>query len=336
LGSPKSPKVSDVRMYLKKFLGDPRVVDINPILWWFVLNFIVLPFRPKKSARAYSRIWSEKGFPLIYITKSFAEKLTKYVDKNIEINYGFILSKPTFEDIFSKWIEEPVEKRAKKVLILPQFPQYSEATVASAIDDFSKVLKGATNIPSFEFINDYHCSKAFIDNSVIEIEKHLEKCETNQLVISFHGIPLRRVTDKKDLYYKQCLETFVLIRNKVTKISKDKIKFAFQSRFGREEWLKPYTSIMVEDLAREGNKNIAVYCPSFVVDCLETIDEIAFELNEDVEKHGSKINLIECLNDKKHWVEDYANFININVNGNMTQKLDLYYKVDEKEVFELC
>jgi protoheme ferro-lyase len=201
LGSPKSTKVSDVRAYLKEFLGDPRVVDINPILWKIILNLFVLPFRPKKSAEAYSRILQKDGFPLITNTEKVANSLKPLLDKNLELNHIFLLSSPRAKDVLDDWEREEVSTRAQKVLVLPQFPQYSEATIASVVDALGGEFKGRVNIPSFTVLNSYHRSKAFIDHSVRKIQESLEiHKDINEIVISFHGIPLRRVLKKKDLY----------------------------------------------------------------------------------------------------------------------------------------
>ncbi|MDA9793117.1 ferrochelatase [Bacteriovoracaceae bacterium] len=332
LGSPKSPKVSDVRIFLKRFLGDPRVVDINPFLWKVILNCFVLPFRPKKSAKAYKRIWSGNSFPLITNTEDFANAVSKHTAKNIEVNHCFLVSYPEVSDLLDQWQKQDWKERAQKVLVIPQFPQYSESTIASVFDAIGEAIKGQVNIPEITFVDHYHNSKAFIDNSVIQINKALSENSSDDLIISFHGIPLRRVLYKKDVYYRHCYETYFLIKQGVVGVAADNIHFTFQSRFGSEQWLGPSTDEYAISLAKAGSKNIAVYCPSFVVDCLETTDEIGTELGEELAAVSCQLNFIACLNDDEKWSQDFANFINVYVNGNLAEKEQLFYETDNNYI----
>jgi ferrochelatase len=333
LGSPKSTKVSDVREYLREFLGDPRVVDINPLLWKMILNLIVLPFRPKRSAQAYSRIYQKEGFPLVTNTVKVAEALRPKLDANLELNHAFILSTPRAGEILDDWEKEDPFSRAQRVLVLPQFPQYSESTIASVVDALGREFKGRVNIPTFTVVSSYHRSKAFIDHSVRKIRESMKlHPDMQELVISFHGIPLRRVLEKKDLYLLHCLETFELIRQKLG--AAIPVSMTFQSRFGSEVWLGPYTDKIVTKKIEGGVKKIGVYCPSFVVDCLETTDEIGNELGHEVKEHGGELVHVPCLNSDPEWIADYATFINTYANGNESQRYELFYKIDAKERYE--
>lgn len=333
LGSPESPKTHHVRSYLKEFLGDPRVVDLPRALWWIILNLFVLPFRPKKSGEAYSRIWDGEKFPLVENTRLFAKEVERHVDPNIEINYAFLLSEPRVPTVFKSWVEEDHDQRASKLVVLPQFPQYSEATIASVVDGLGKTFSKAVNIPDFEFISSYHRLKAFIDLGAKKIQEHIDLNTPDHIIISFHGIPLRRVTEKKDDYYFHCWETFVLLCDQV-QFDNEKIHFCFQSRFGSEQWLGPATDEFACDLAKNGAKTISVYCPSFVVDCLETTDEIGNELAEEVHEFNAKIDFIPCLNDDKDWAKAYAHYINTMVNQSKSDLEDLFYQVDKKKLRE--
>ena len=333
LGSPKTPTTKDVRSYLKEFLGDPRVVDINPLLWKIILNCFVLPFRPKKSAHLYSRIWDEKNksFPLISISESFVEKLrTHLVSDEVEIDLCFLLSHPKPLDVFAAWEQEDELTRADSVLLLPQFPQYSESTIASVFDNVAKDAKYLVNIPNLTFVSHYHNAKCFIDFYVRSIKKELD-LGFDELVISFHGIPLRRVLQKKDIYYRHCFETFTLIKQRL-EIADEKIHFTFQSRFGSEQWLGPSTEDYAIDLAKNGAKKIVVACPSFTVDCLETIDEIGNELSEEVHEFGTEVVSAKCPNDSDQWVSEYAHFIKTNLYGSEEEKRKLYYEIDNGEI----
>ncbi len=346
LGSPKSPKVSHVRSYLKEFLGDPRVVDINPLLWKIILNLFVLPFRPKRSAEAYSRIWDKEtqSFPLISITENFAKKVQASLPNkdNVEINHAFLLSPPRVSDVWDSWEKDlkESEQPATRLLAIPLFPQYSEATIASGMDGFAKVLSGRVKIPPFEFFTDFHRAKCFIDNSARQVNENLRRFKSEDggsdaLVISFHGIPKRRVIQKEDPYYQHCFETFKLLKERITEIDHDKIHMTFQSRFGSEEWLTPYTDGYCEELVESGHKRVAVYCPAFVADCLETVDEIGNELGEDLEKVGGKVQFIPCLNDDDQWCADFAGLIHHHCESDRQTISDQYYYLEKEDYKEM-
>ena len=332
LGSPKSDSIKDVRAYLKEFLGDPRVVDLPRFFWMIILNFFVLPFRPKKSAKAYSRIYDGESFPLITLTNSFVDKISPLLDENIEINSAFILSHPRIDDLLNEWEKEDFNYRANELVIIPQFPQYSESTVASVFDIVGVSFKDRVNIPDIRFITNYHKLKAFIDLSAKKIEDTLKDKSVDELVISFHGIPTRRVTEKKDEYYFHCYETFTLLKSKLSKEFADKIHMCFQSRFGQEKWLGPATDEFAIELAKSGSKSIAVYCPSFVIDCLETTDEIGNELREDLKEHSCELIAIDCLNDDDNWVRSYSTYINTLVNGSKKELESLFYQTNKNEL----
>ncbi len=353
LGSPKSTKVSDVRSYLKEFLGDPRVVDINPLLWKIILNLFVLPFRPKRSAEAYSRIWDAKNqsFPLITITENFAKKVATFIPEKsrnyIEINHAFLLSSPRVSEVWNSWEEDLKAaqngqeiKPATRLLAIPMFPQYSEATIASGMDGFAHELAKRVKIPPFEFFTDFHRAKCFIDSSVRQINEHLLNFKntdghTDELVISFHGIPKRRVIQKEDPYYRHCFETFKLLVDRIEGIDRKNIHMTFQSRFGSEEWLTPYTDGYCRDLVKSGRKNIAVYCPAFVADCLETVDEIGNELGEELHELGGKVQFIPCLNDKDDWCQGFAQLITHHCESSRAEIYDQYYSLQKEDYKEM-
>ncbi|MFZ4714826.1 MAG: ferrochelatase [Bacteriovoracaceae bacterium] len=332
LGSPDSPKTGDVRRFLKEFLGDPRVVDINPLLWKIILYLFVLPFRPKKSAQAYSRIWNGKSFPLVDNTIQFTHKLANFLGQDYRVRYGFLVCEPRFDTVLDDWEALSYEERPRKLLLIPQFPQYSESTTASVFDILGGALKKRVNIPEIEFVNSYHTLKAFIDLSVKKIEESLKQNPADALVISFHGIPTRRVLTKKDVYYRHCFETYKLIKERVKGISQDKIHITFQSRFGSEEWLKPATDEYCEKLVKNGVKTMSVYCPSFVADCLETTDEIGHELKHSLHEHGCEMTAIACLNDDEDWAEAFAHFIKVKTEGNEQDLNQLFYAINDKEI----
>lgn len=333
LGSPKSTKVKDVRDYLREFLGDPRVVDINPLLWKIILNLFILPFRPKKSAQMYARILEKDGFPLVTNTEKVATALKPLLDSNLELNHIFLLTNPRANVVLDAWENEDVSTRAQRVLVLPQFPQYSEATIGSVVDALAGQFKNRVNIPTFTVVSCYHRSKAFIDHSVRKINESFKNHpDIQELVISFHGIPLRRVLKKKDVYLLHCLETYELIKAQLNLTIP--VSMTFQSRFGSEVWLGPYTDKMVVEKIERGVKKIGVYCPSFVVDCLETTDEIGHELAHEVKEAGGSLVHIPCVNSDPAWIKDYAHFINVYANGSEKDRQDLFYKIDATQRYK--
>ncbi|MGZ3788005.1 MAG: ferrochelatase [Bacteriovorax sp.] len=332
LGSPKSPKVSDVRAYLKEFLVDPRVVDINPFLWKIILTLFVLPFRPKRSAFLYSRIWDGSQFPLIAITEKFTAKVRRYLTSSkVEVNHAFLLSEPRVGQVWDAW--EKDSDPASKLKIIPMFPQYSEATIASGLDALGLEIKKRVNIPEISAVTNFHTTKAFIDNSVRQIDSYVESFRSggktiDKLLLTFHGIQKRRINQKRDVYYRHCYETFYLIRERVQSLPKEKIIMTFQSRFGSEEWLTPYTENTVIELVKLGEANLAVYSPSFVADCLETQDELGVELKETAHKHGGDIHFIPCLNDNEEWCRDFAKYVEHQCLASEVEREQDFYTVD--------
>lgn len=319
LGSPKTPSTKDVRAFLKEFLGDPRVLDISPILRKIILNLFILPFRPKQSAKLYRRIWDGKTFPLIENTEKLSQRLAdKFVGDNIEVEHVFLLSDPRFRDVWDKWEKEDVNTRAQKWLIVPLFPQYSAATTASVMDMFFNELKKRTQIPSFEFINDFYNSAAFIDPNKKIIKANMGTAK--DLVVSFHGLPKRRIIENKDPYYTQCFSTYKLISEDLKGVVSH---LSFQSRFGREEWLTPSTEDCVLELIDQGKKDIAICCPSFVSDCLETTDEIGHELKKLAKEKGANLTVIPCVNYEESWVEGFYDLLKAKIQGTKPKVYEL-------------
>ena len=342
LGSPENPTPKALRKYLRAFLGDPRVVDINPWLWKFILNFFVLPFRPRKSAKLYERIWDGKSFPLITNTAAFTDRVRKELKKIdpkgfVEVNHAFLLSPPFVNEIYDSW-ERDLKNGdgATKLLVIPMFPQYSESTIASGVDALAKELSKRVKIPTFEVITNFHRTHAFIDNSVSLVDSKIRELgnkgiKLDSLVISFHGMQKRRIVQKGDDYYRHCYETFRLITNKLKYLRPAQAVMSFQSRFGSEEWITPYTDDVVEGLIENGKKEIAVYSPSFVADCLETTDELGHELVNDAKEWGGNIYPIQCLNIEEQWCKDFAKYTFVQAEGSAQEKEDIEYKLSVRD-----
>ena len=289
LGSPTEPTPRALRKYLREFLGDPRVIDINPWLWKIILNCFVLPFRPRKSAELYARIWDGENFPLITNTENFTAQVRKELETldpegRVEVNHAFLLSSPRVNEVYDRW-EEDLDKGtgATKLMVIPMFPQYSESTIAAGIAGLAGELAKRVRIPTLEVITNFHRAHAFIDNSVRQLDAKLSELKENgisadRLIISFHGMQKRRIVEKKDPYYRHCYETFRLIVDRLEHLSPEQAVMTFQSRFGSEEWITPYTEAVVESFIKAGDKHLVIYSPSFVADCLETTDELGHEL----------------------------------------------------------
>ena len=338
LGSPEEPTPKALRKYLKEFLGDPRVIDINPWVWKLILYGFVLPFRPKKSAALYSRIWDGESFPLITNTANFTDNVRNELQKidpegYVEVNHAFLLSPPFIHDVYDSWEEDLKNGTgATKLLVVPMFPQYSESTIASGIDALAKEIGKRVKIPTFEVITNFHRTHAFINNSVVQIDKRIRSLradgiEPDRLLITFHGMQKRRIVEKGDDYYRHCYETFRLIIDRLTEIDKDRAIMTFQSRFGREEWITPYTEQVVEELIHNGHKELVLYAPSFVVDCLETTDELGHELREEALEWGGNIYPVECLNTDEQWCKDFALYTYTQAEGSAQAKEDIEYQL---------
>ncbi|QIM66136.1 ferrochelatase [Mannheimia granulomatis] len=281
LGTPDEPTTPAVKRYLKQFLNDPRVIDLPKIKWQAILNFIVLPKRSPKVAKLYKSVWSNQGSPLLAISREQQKAVQRYFDakgKNVVVELGMSYGNPSIESATDNLIKQGVER----IIVLPLYPQYSSTTTASVFDAFANGLKTQRKIVPFDFIHSYHNDSLYIEalaNS-IEIE------EDELLLFSFHGIPKRYETEG-DFYSKHCYETAELVTEKLG-LPRERWHLSFQSRFGDEEWLQPYTDETLEGFPEKGIKKVAVVCPGFSADCLETLEEIAEENRENFEKAGGE------------------------------------------------
>ncbi len=334
LGSPESPEVPKVRAYLREFLSDPRVIDRYRKIWKLILNLFILPFRPKESAKAYRRIWDGVSFPLLKHTEAFTRKVQSYVHPSIAVEHCFLLSKPRLEETLNRLLLE--NKKAEKLLFVPLFPQYSEATTASAVDAIFRALKNQVLIPDFEVITHFYNSKAFITSAAEKIQESLRKMESagialDRLILSFHGMPKRRIFEKKDPYYDQCLETARLLIERLPKFDSSKISVTFQSHFGNEAWLEPSTEEFLMRCIAEGAKNFAIFSPSFVADCLETNDALGFVLKNQA-MGAEHFTLIPSLNDDESWARAFAQWIETHAIGNLQDQEALVLPKSKQEI----
>ena len=300
LGSPNSPGTGDVRRFLREFLGDPRVVNLPRPLWWLILNFFVLPFRPRKSAHAYQTIWTEQGSPLVVFTKQLTEKLAaRYADENLLIDCAMRYGKPSLREKLQNFKSQEVDE----IQILPLYPQYSSTTTASIFDVVVEEFLGWRHLPSLRFISDYYASPMHTQALAASIREHWQQHgQAELLLLSFHGLPAK-LTEWGDPYFHHCQATGRLLAEQLG-LQDQQWKLVFQSRFGRTEWLKPYCVEVLQDLPKQGVKNIDIVCPGFAVDCLETLEEIALT-NRDIflEAGGESYRYIPALNASDSHVE---------------------------------
>ena len=295
LGTPDSTSWWDVRKYLKEFLSDRRVIEINPIIWQIILNLFILNLRPSKSAHAYKKIWFKETneSPLLYYTKSQSEKLKDKIEtKNIILDFAMRYGNPSIKSKLVKLKKEGCEN----IIILPLYPQYAAATTATVCDEVYRCLMQMRWQPSLQIIPHYESEPVYIDALVNSIKNKINDIEwkPDLIVASYHGIP-KSYFDKGDPYQCYCQKTSRLIKEKFNEVE---LKTTFQSRFGPKEWLKPYTDKAFESLPKEGVKNVLVICPGFASDCVETLEEIDIQGRESFIKHGGvNFDLVPCLND---------------------------------------
>jgi ferrochelatase len=306
LGSPTAPTTRAVRRFLADFLWDPRVVNLPRPLWWMILNFFVLPFRPSRSAKAYQKVWHEKGSPLTYMTRQLTEKVAEQLSaKGVVTDYVMRYGEPSMATQLRAFKNAGVTD----VIVLPLYPQYSSTTTASIYDDLIKELNQWRHLPSFQFISDYHQDNHYIAAIAESIEQAWCEQDKNELLImSFHGLP-EALTKWGDPYFHQCHKTADLIAEKLGLTEKEWM-IVFQSRFGKAEWLKPYCVDTLEKLPGQGIKTVDVVCPGFAVDCLETLEEIAME-NKAIfmESGGTAYRYISALNDSEAHVNVIINLL---------------------------
>ena len=303
LGSPKSSDVTDVKKYLYTFLTDPRLIDNvkRPLFWKALLRLIILPIRSTKSALAYKKIWRKDGIsPLYYHTKNFTDKLAKLHPEYI-FTCAYSYTKPTIEEGYKRLLEQG----CTDIKAIPMYPQYCEATTMSCWDSIQRAKKEYGEIP-VDFLYDYHDSSAYIQSISANLTtalKDFPHCE--KILFSYHGYPIRRVRHG-DKYLKHCLDSTELILQE-SKIEREKIQICFQSQFGRELWLQPKTEHILKECLKQNIKNIIIIAPGFVVDNLETLQELNIELRTIFEEMGGeKLVVVPCLNEQEQWVKLFS------------------------------
>ena len=303
LGTPDSTNWFDIRKYLKEFLSDKRVIEVNPFLWKIILNLFILNFRPSKTAKAYKEIWMKKEdmSPLRYYTIMQTKKLSeKMKEKNLIIDFAMRYGSPSIKNKMKSLQEFGCEN----IIILPLYPQYAAATTATVCDEVYRTLMNMRWQPSLQIIPHYESEPLYIEALKNSLEKKISKLnwKPDIVIASYHGIP-KKYFDKGDPYHCYCQKTTRLLSEKFKQIP---IQTTFQSRFGPQEWLQPYTDKTLEKLPGEGKKNVLVICPGFSSDCVETLEEISMQGKESfVKSGGSNFDVVPCLNDN----DDHINLL---------------------------
>lgn len=315
LGTPDEPTHGAVRRYLREFLSDPRVVELPRALWLLVLYIVILPFRPSRSARAYQKIWTDQGSPLLRISEDIAsslqEKLSQRFAGPVHAQLGMSYGRPSIPAALDRLYAEG----AKRIVVLPLYPQYSSTTTGSVFDATTAMLSQRRWVPELRFINHYHDSPGYIAALAASVTDHWDQHgRGDKLLLSFHGIPKQTLING-DPYHCQCLKTARLLANSLQLDDEDWL-FAFQSRLGRGEWLRPYADETIAELGRGGLGNLDVLCPGFAADCLETLEETAMQ-NRDIfrESGGGDPRYIPALNARDDHVAFLARLIEKHAGG---------------------
>jgi len=301
LGTPDAPTAPALRRYLAEFLSDPRVVEIPRTLWWLILHGIILRVRPAKSAAKYASIWTAEGSPLRVWTEKQTKMLTGYLGERghrVVVRHAMRYGQPSIAQAVDGLRSEGVQR----VLVLPLYPQYCAATTASVFDKLGEWIGRHRAMPGFRFVNHYHDHAGYIDALAAAVRQHwTANGRGDKLVLSFHGVP-RRSLLLGDPYHCECQKTARLLARRL-QLPAEQLAVTFQSRFGKAEWLSPYTEPTLVALAKQGQSRVDVMCPGFAADCLETLEEINQEARAAFLAAGGKeFHYIACLNDRHEWL----------------------------------
>ncbi len=317
LGTPEEPTAPAVRRYLKEFLSDPRVVEIPRAIWWLILNGIILNVRPKKSAEKYAAIWTPDGSPLKVHTEKQTKLLRGFLGQaghQVMVDYAMRYGQPSIPATLSRLKAEG----CTRILLLPLYPQYSSSATATALDAAYCWAQSIRNQPEIRTIRSFADHPGYIEALAASVREHWR---TNgrpslsyRLIMSFHGVP-RYTLDKGDPYHCECHKTGRLLAEALN-LGADEYQICFQSRFGRAEWLKPYTAPTLKTLGKQGVQRVDVVCPGFPADCLETLEEIAMEGKaEFLQAGGREYRYIPCLNERDDWIHALADLADTHLQG---------------------
>ena len=293
-----------MRRYLREFLSDRRVVELNRVLWWGILNFLILPRRPARSAALYRRIWTDKGSPLLLTTLEQARQLEEALEGRVRVEVGMRYGNPSI----GRAIDTLCGQGMDRILVFPMYPQYAAATTGSIYDAVGRHMAKRRVLPALRYVPPYYGHPAYISAWATLIREELARLpwKPEKLLVSFHGLPRRQV-DQGDVYRQHVETTTSLLVNELG-LQADEYELCFQSRFGKEEWLQPYTDSRLQELPKSGVRRIAAVCPGFVTDCLETLDEVGHEGKRlFLSSGGEDLHLVPCLNTHPAWLRAMTN-----------------------------
>lgn len=302
LGTPAAPDRRSVRRYLKQFLSDPRVVEFPRIPWWLILNLVILNVRPSRSAEAYRKVWTDNGSPLLDISKRQSAGVRAVLNEkygDVPVALGMRYGQPSIESA----LDELAERSPRDLIVLPLYPQYSGSTTGSVFDEVADCLKRQRWVPGIHFIGAYHDDPRYIRALAASVQRHrAEHGAGDHLLMSFHGVPKRYLL-AGDPYHCHCHKTARLLAEALG-LADEQWSLAFQSRFGREEWLRPYCDEVLSGLPGRGVRKLDVICPGFAADCLETLEEVNMQYRElFLESGGKRFGFVPCLNDDRGHLE---------------------------------
>lgn len=321
LGTPDSPRTADVRRYLREFLSDPRVLDIPALQRFLVLNLFILPFRPKKSAAAYRLIWTHEGSPLLLNTQELVQRVQERLGPSVLVELGMRYQNPSIAAALARFKAAHIDR----IVVLPLFPQYSSAAWGSAVEKLFAEAGKLWNTPHLQILPPFYDHAGFLDAFADVARQALADMNPDHYILSFHGLPERHVkksdesggrhcllsdtccdsivSANRNCYRAQCYSTARGIATRLG-LGTDEYTVTFQSRLGRQPWIRPYTDLVITDLADQGIRRLAVLSPAFVADCLETLEEIAIRGAADFRTHGGEeLRLVPSLNSTKPWVD---------------------------------
>lgn len=301
LGTPAAPNIKAVRKYLREFLNDPRVIELPTLLRWILVNIFILPFRPAKSAKAYQKIWQAEGSPLLLYSQKLQQTLAQQLGENYQVELGMRYGQPNLLTALRNL------KSCNKILLLPLFPQYSSAVTGSALAECFKEIANWKTIPALAMQQEFYNHPGFINAFAKNIQTSVMNTQLDLILFSYHGLPQRQLQKSANTnifdYRQQCLATSEAIAEALQLTPQD-YQVAFQSRLGKTPWIKPYTDEVLAQLATQGIKRIAIVCPSFVTDCLETLEEIGIRAKQQWQQlGGEELILVPCLNHDPAWVD---------------------------------
>ena len=331
LGTPDAPTPAAVRRYLAEFLWDPRVIESPRLIWWLALHGVILRIRPARSARAYSKIWTEDGSPLLIHTADIAAQLRDVLSARLSGNVHVALGMSYGNPSLCSALDELHAAGARRIVVLPLYPQYSGTTTASVFDAVTALLGKRRWLPELRFINHYHDAAGYIAALTSSIRDYWDRDgRGDKLLFSFHGLPQKTITDG-DPYHCQCLKTARLVARSL-ELEDAEWTVTFQSRVGREEWVRPYTDETIAELGRNKMQRLDVVCPGFAVDCLETLEEIELQYAElFVKSGGGSLRYIPSLNARDDHIAFLGRLIEKHIGGWPESSTDWSASEDARE-----